>query len=355
MERLMDDWSISLRSLDSSACTAASKCRRPTRYSPGATLVELMVALVLASIILLALTVVFAGGSEDRKEIERVSRQIENGAYGIQLLGDDLRLAGYYGEFDPTTLTVPASLPSLCVTDPTILSGLLRMPMQGLNEVTADQTCGTQTLKVLSGNDVVVIRRVQTCLSGPTPDADCDTSGPYFQAASCETTLLSTTPTDAFKLSASTTSLTLQKKDCATSANYRSYRAHVYYVSPEDKPGDGIPTLKRAELSGADYRIVPLVEGVEQFQVEYGVDTNGDGVPDSWTDAPSSVANWTNVVAARVYILVRNLERSARYTDAKSYVMGNKTFTPASADLGYKRHLYRTEVLLNNVAGRRVS
>jgi type IV pilus assembly protein PilW len=323
--------------------------------SAGATLVELMIALVLASIILIALTVVFAGGSQNRKETERANRQIENGAYAIQLLSDDLRLAGYYGEFDPTPLTLPA-LPGLCETDPAILGTLLRLPIQGADEVSADQTCGSQTLKVLTGNDVLVVRRVATCIAGPTADADCDTSGPYFQAASCETTLLSTLPTDAYKLAAATSAMTLTKKDCATAANYRGYRTHVYFVSPEDKAGDGIPTLKRAELSGSDYVVVPLVEGVEQFQVEYGLDTaGGDGVPDTWSTAPATAANWSTAVVARVYILARNLEKTPGYSDAKSYVMGGKTFTPASADRGYKRHLYRTEVRLNNPAGRRSS
>lgn len=321
----------------------------------GATLIELMIALVLGAIILLALTVVFAGGSQTRKETERANRQIENGAFAIQLLGDDLRLAGYFGEFDPTALTVPAALPSLCDTDVTVLSGLLRMPVQGLDEATSDQTCDTQTLKVLGGNDVLVIRRVQTCKSGPTAATDCDTTGPYFQAASCETTLLSTTPSDGFKLSGDTSALTLTKKDCATTADYRGYRVHIYYVSPEDKSGDGIPTLKRAELSGTSYKIVPMVEGVEQFEIEYGIDTSGDGVPDAWMDAPATVANWSNVVAARVYVLARNSEISPGYSDAKSYVMGDKTFTPAATDRGYKRHLYRTEIRLNNVAGRRSS
>jgi type IV pilus assembly protein PilW len=236
------------------------------------------------------------------------------------------------------------------------LGTLLRLPIQGADEVSADQTCGSQTLKVLTGNDVLVVRRVATCIAGPTADADCDTSGPYFQAASCETTLLSTLPTDAYKLAAATSAMTLTKKDCATAANYRGYRTHVYFVSPEDKAGDGIPTLKRAELSGSDYVVVPLVEGVEQFQVEYGLDTaGGDGVPDTWSTAPATAANWSTAVVARVYILARNLEKTPGYSDAKSYVMGGKTFTPASADRGYKRHLYRTEVRLNNPAGRRSS
>jgi len=338
---------------------SVDRARRAANAAPnasaGATLVELMVALVLAAIVLLALTVVFAGGSQNRKETERANRQIENGAYAIQLLTDDLRLAGYYGEFDPTPLTIPA-LPGLCETDVTTLATMLRLPIQGADEVSADQACGTKTLKVLTGNDVLVVRRVATCIAGPTADADCDTTGPYFQAASCETTLLSTLPTDAYKLAAATSAMTLTKKDCATPANYRGYRTHVYFVSPEDKAGDGIPTLKRAELTGADYTVVPLVEGVEQFQVEYGLDTaGGDGVPDTWSAAPTTAANWSTAVVARVYILARNLEKTPGYTDAKSYVMGGKTFTPASADRGYKRHLYRTEVRLINPAGRRSS
>ena len=334
----------------------SNRLRRPGRSvfcgAKGATLVELMVALVLASIVLLALTVVFANGSQSRKEAERANRQIENGAYAIQVLGDDIRLAGYFGEFDPTLLTLPA-LPALCVTDVATLRTLLRLPLQGMDEATTNQTCGTKTLDVLSGNDVLVIRRVATCKAGPTADADCDTTGPYFQAASCETTLLSTTPTDAFKLDTDAAALTLTTKDCASAASYRGYRTHVYFVSPNDKASDGIPTLKRAELLGNDYQIVPIVEGVEQFEVEYGVDTSGDGLPDSWTDAPATAAAWSNVVTVRIYVLARSPEKSVGYTDAKSYVMGAKTFTPATADRGYKRHLYRTEVRLNNVAGRR--
>jgi type IV pilus assembly protein PilW len=321
----------------------------------GATLIELMVALVLGSIILVALTVVFAGGSQNRKETERANRQIENGAYAIQLLTDEVRLIGYYAEFDPTPLTLPA-LPALCASDLVTLRTLLRLPVQGLNDVTSDQSCGTQTLKVLSGNDVLVVRRVATCKAGPTADTDCDTSGPYFQSASCETTLLSTLPTDAFKLDSDTAALTLTKKDCATQADFRRFKMHVYYVSPEDKPGDGIPTLKRAELSGADFTIVPLVEGVEQFQVEYGLDNaGGDGVPDTWTTAPGTAAAWSTVVAARIYIVARGSEKSPGYTDSKSYVMGNTTYTPASADRGYRRHMYRTEIRMTNVAGRRSS
>ena len=65
-------------------------------------------------------------------------------------------------------------------------------------------------------------------------------------------------------------------------ANVYQYRTHIYFVANNDKAGDGIPTLKRAELGVAAFSIVPLVEGVENLQIEYGLDTS---VPTAGTPA----------------------------------------------------------------------
>src|SRR5207244_4265237 len=163
---------------------------------------------------------------------------------------------------------------------------LLRLHIQGLDEISADQSCGTKILNVASGTDLLVVRRTSTCKAGPTADPDCDTSAPYLQATSCEAVLLSTVATDLYKLDSTPGNLTLTKRDCVTVADYRGFRTHVYYVSPNDQSGDGIPTLKVANLSGDDYSVTPLVEGIEQLQIEYGIDTSGDGLPDSFTSSP---------------------------------------------------------------------
>ena len=198
-----------------------------------------------------------------------------------------------------------------------------------------------------------MVRRTSTCKAGPTADPDCDTSAPYLQATSCEAVLLSTVATDLYKLDSTPGNLTLTKRDCVTVADYRGFRTHVYYVSPNDQSGDGIPTLKVANLSGGDYSVTPLVEGIEQLQIEYGIDTSGDGLPDSFTSSPASAADWSNVVAVRIYVLARSADKSPGYVDPKTYVMGPKSYTPA--DKSYKRHLYQTEIRLNNPVGRRSS
>src|SRR4029077_20013538 len=91
-----------------------SRARRggdPVRHG-GFSLVELMIALTLAGILLLGLSVFFVSSSRSFSEAERVSRQIENGRYAASLLAEDIRHAGFYGEVSnvinlPPTAAVP--------------------------------------------------------------------------------------------------------------------------------------------------------------------------------------------------------------------------------------------------------
>jgi prepilin-type N-terminal cleavage/methylation domain-containing protein len=94
------------------------KTMRPSlQRNRGFTLIELMVAVTLGLIILAALTSFFVRTSANRTELERNSRQIENGRYALSALRDDLTLAGFYADIVQPTTTV-WNLPAACVTDP---------------------------------------------------------------------------------------------------------------------------------------------------------------------------------------------------------------------------------------------
>ncbi len=99
--------------------------------------------------------------------------------------------------------------------------------------------------------------------------------------------------------------------------------------------------------------------GIEQFQIEYGIDTNGDSIPDVYTSDPGSYGgctgvacqnNWRNVVTARLYILARNTQTSGGFSDTHVYTAGGNTYGPYND--AYKRHLYTSLVRFNNIAGR---
>jgi type IV pilus assembly protein PilW len=52
---------------------------------------------------------------------------------------------------------------------------------------------------------------------------------------------------------------------------------------------------------------VALVEGVENMQIQYGVDSTGDGVPETYQNA-NAITNWAEVVTVRITLLLRTIE-----------------------------------------------
>src|SRR3954466_15040568 len=83
----------------------------------GLTLVEFMISIVLGMILVAAISVLIANQSTARTAIDRGGRMIENGRYAMQVLTDDLLMAGYYGESTtaPTSVTITA-MPDPCST-----------------------------------------------------------------------------------------------------------------------------------------------------------------------------------------------------------------------------------------------
>src|SRR5512140_3427838 len=92
------------------------------RHQRGMTLIEWMISITIGLILLAGLGALIAQQSRTQAELDKSSRQIENGRYAMQLLQDDIQLAGYYGEYSAVAgLPVPATLPNPCsvMTDPT--------------------------------------------------------------------------------------------------------------------------------------------------------------------------------------------------------------------------------------------
>jgi type IV pilus assembly protein PilW len=173
---------------------------------------------------------------------------------------------------------------------------------------------------------------------------------------------------------------TLFKKDGATPALLRKFLVHIYFVSPcsvkagascssSDDGGKPIPTLKMLELSTSAGAVTmtttPLVEGIENMQIDYGVDTTGDGAPDGqFVASPANPAAWSNLMALRVHLLARNNDSSPGYVDPKAYALGynslgaTQTVTPATDVYGsdvtnFKRRVFSQMVRLVNPSSRR--
>ena len=82
----------------------------------------------------------------------------------------------------------------------------------------------------------------------------------------------------------------------------------------------------------------------------------GDGVPDGayircTTAVPCTVAQLANVVALKLYVLVRSDLASPGYADVKTYAMGSTSLGPFND--GFKRHLFTQTVRMTNISSRR--
>jgi type IV pilus assembly protein PilW len=370
------------------------------RFHGGFSLVELMIALTLGLLIMSGLTTIFVKNSLARSEIERSNRQLESGRFAMSLLTEDLRMAGFLATFDPySTIMFPNApplgadaapvaqamnvLPDPCATDVTALNNAFFFHVQGYDNANTVPACVTDAR---AGSDILVIRRVSTCVAGPVTEAGCDgvlAGAPYFQASNCyqATELAQSTggaaaPKDYqahFRLGTDTTTAFMNRHpiSCAvgTQADFRRYLTRIYFVANNNVGSDGIPTLKRAELGAGVFTIVPLVEGIETIQFEYGVDKDDDGRVDDYTANPSAynacagatcLQNWLRTYAVKVNLLARNSETSPGYVNNKNYTLGLKAdgtsnVFPATGTYGdaYKRHAYNAAVRLDNPAGRR--
>ena len=353
----------------------------------GLSLIELMISITIGLLILVSLSTLFINQSKSRVELDKSNRMIDNGRYALELLSNNLRLAGYYDNYvpsgTPTTLYDPCITAAITNATNNLNLDILRVPVQGYNALTPTNTstvasppCGLNytagtNLSLKAGSDIFTVRRASTVI---TANAVSDTT--YLQVSMCQTDAAA--PPNNYQIISSPNTITaafntavssMHKKLCTAAganpgdglADLRAFMVLTYFIAPSNNPtvvipgsgctvGDCIPTLKQIDQYG---NVTPLVEGIEYMQVDYGVDTTGDGSTDSYVDCPPCVpTDWSNVVAVRINLIARNTEKTTGWSDSKSYALGIAgTVVPFNDP--YKRHAYTQLIRLVNPSGRR--
>jgi type IV pilus assembly protein PilW len=337
--------------------------RSSPRAGRGFTLVELMVTLVLGLFLTFGLVQLFASSNESYDALSQAAQQIENGRYAIETMEHDLKHAGYYGEYGFAG-AAGSVLPNPCESaDLTAIREALPFYVQGYDAPGASPLACIANANLVPGTDILVIRRVSTI---PTAPAGLVVNELYLQANADSTDSLN----PVLDLGHRTAAFSLLKRDGASSAEIRKFLVRIYFVSPCSMPAVGtvctaeadggrpIPTLKRLSLTvdpasgDLEMLLESVAEGIENLQVDYGVDATGDGVPDGVLRAlPASAEDWGNVTAAQLHVLARNLKISAGHVDTKTYNLGVAgAFTPGGS---FRRHVFTAQARLVNPGGRR--
>lgn len=345
----------------------------PWRRQQGMSLTELLVAMVLSLGIVGTVISVFVASKHSYLVQDNVAWMQENARHAFRKLGYDIRMSGYLGDLQEYwnlietidgTRKIPGAVAGECFTTksgggafrwiaPMLANDGAALPSYGPKLFGADNddgdfgclTVGTALSDYRAGTDVLSAHYAEpAAIAAGSLTANryyintALRSGRLFQ---CDVTA-SCVPTDA----------------PAGGTNHALYAA-VYYISPCGRAGndgacntsDDVPALMRVKLEddgtiGRDR----MAEGVIDMQIQYGVDSTGDGLADRYIDSPNTfrdATTWINlatVKAVRVWLLMR--VREPGYTDPNGdYVFADVSITPTS---GYRYQLFTSTFSVRN-------
>jgi type IV pilus assembly protein PilW len=322
----------------------------------GFGMVEMMIALLISLVLIGGTSQIFLSAKKSFTIQNSLSRQQENGRYAINVMTADLRRAGYWGG-NAQVEDIGGNLGSLddngTCPDNTTWGRMIDRRITGLNDTSTGYACipttGT-TGKYLRG-DVLTVRYTASWIVGGTTTPTFDSNRVYMRSDLFRGRIFQGSQ-EGNPVNAISTPASLSERES-------ELISRAYYVGDSGERcgnGDIIPSLFRQTLGPDGTPIAEEVAyGVDNLQVRYGVDTNGDASIDQYFDAGDanldSTTEWGQVVAAHLWLMTRAECPESGFNHAGgAYTLGDISYTPADAtNFGYRRQLFQSTVQLRNL------
>lgn len=297
------------------------------RYCRGLSLVELMIASAIGLLMLGAVVSLFLSTKVSYTDSERMSAMYSNGRYGLSMLAEELRLVDFWGPTRASNITNHAALDAIASDCSGSAAGYDLANALWATTASA-ATVATCITDAAINSDVLFVKHAAPT---ETAVADIDSDLTYVMSNDTVGVLF-----DGADTAPSTTTGGVVPGGTAW-----ELQVTAYYVSNEEPP-----VLYRKQLQGNTWAASEEVaSGIERLRVLFGQDTNNDGIADTYSNAAD--ATWGNVVSARVYLLVRSEQSDGKYTDEKTYQLGDVTVDPAAND-HFHRIVFDTSVSVRN-------
>ena len=339
------------------------------RHAAGFSLIEMLVAMLIGLIIMSGVMQIYVSTRDTQRGSEDQLEMLGNARFAIEAIAYDLRHANVWGRHN--------NGPLVQCQKSTATSALTCPPGHEMPVATADcaseeyinverpvfaddnnnlysGTCATESYK--AGTDILTVRYADT---NQLETADLASGMAYLRTSLNGGMLFVGDGSGTLPVVGSM----VPDWDNDIKSSNHLLVSRAYYVSDySDVAGDGLPSLRRSDLlAGPEMVSDVLLTGVEDFQLEFGVDigTNGvkgdrDGQVDSYVKA-SSVCNWAlDVVAVRIWLLMRSehTDRSGIGSAQTFTIAGNTVSTPND---GYRRYLVSSVVKLRNTTQKNVT
>lgn len=370
----------------------------PRPYQRGLSLVELMVALTISTLILIGLVQVFVSSRLIYNTDEGVARVQENGRFAMEFLARDIRMAGNMGCLgnitDPQKINkyVNSTSPAFDFTrgiegfefvgtspSDTYALPVLYPPTLGSNTVPA--LIPALLPNTVEGSDVLVLRfldgegaklvppytnAAQLFVEQPNDVAtnqilmvtDCRRAS-IFQATAVSASGGKTNIAHAVGGSPGNIcpnwGTGCQNHKLDGGGRLARFNTFVYYIGIGTYGG---PSLMRRNWKMGTSQDDELVEGVENMQILYGLNSESDtsdrygGNAGQYVPA-NFVTDWSQVVSARVTLLVagqisaKTSGQSEQATDTATYSVAGVTLSPPANDR-HQRRVFTATIKVRN-------
>jgi len=315
----------------------------------GLSLIELMVAMALSLILMAGVFQIFVGNKKSFELTRDLSDMQENGRMALTFLSESVRMADHWAGLEGGDVSSSAALTGGLTGDCDLVWMFdTAVALQGFEGGTTADTDIDDCLgnNYLPNTDVLVMRYAD----GRELVSDAELA----DASNASKVYIRLSLTDGGQIvNGADSGAVIADIPAGNGVQTFPYAAELYFIRAcsMENAGvciDDIPTLVRLSLSGDNYVQQPLVEGVEQVQYDYGVDTDDDLVVDDYV-ASGGVADWDEVMSVRISVIARASQIDIEVTDANTYDMaGNYTHTADVAVNQFRRKQYNREVHVRN-------
>lgn len=284
----------------------------------GMTLIELTVAMAIGLFLIGGALYVYSQSKNTYRASDSLARLQESARFALDTLEPDIRLARYWGlNSEPALITAPAGLVATCdgaAADWALAD--LSAAVEARDD-TYDLGCPTFNDSPRDGSDVLIVRHAEPWQANVEPLAD---DGRLQVQTTLAQGRLFNDGIEPLGADASTHNVTV----------------NAYYVSNESSFDPSLPSLRRLTLGpNEEFDEQEVIPGVENLQVQLGVDTDRDGDVDRYVDGNHPLVDPDaagfdpdgQVIAVRLWLLVATPADDRAWVDERSYP------TP-DADLG---------------------
>jgi type IV pilus assembly protein PilW len=297
----------------------------------GLSLIELLVAITIGGLLIFGATQIYVDSRKTYDINETAARLQETARFAMSVIEPDIRMANYWGlvkgsgsigNQTPRSAATGGG-PDNCGVN---FARDLTLSIEGSNGG-EDFACADYVDDVADDADTLTVRRASTAPG----------SAGTGRLKICSTRIMGELVTDASGCTA------------APAGQVNDLIVNSYYVSPNSTGRPGIPSLRRVALvSGPAFVDEEIISGVEDMQIQFGVDPTGmSGQARKYVN-PDEVAAGEQIVSVRLWLLVRAETPEVGFTDNRSYSYGDRVYEPND---GFRRLLVSRTIQVRNALG----